>query len=128
MVRDTANILSALGFEPWLDEDAMPAGSNLERALLKGMNQSCAAVFFVTPEYLDENYLATEVDYAIQQKRTKQERFSIITIVLQSIDGKKGIVPELLRPYVWKEPRNNLQMLDEIIKAIPIKVSGIIWK
>lgn len=128
LVRDTARLLADVGFQPWLDEDAMQAGANLERALLEGMKQSCAAVFFVTPEYVDENYLATEVEYAIQQKRAKKDRFAIITIVLTDTNGKKGRVPELLRHYVWKEPANDIQMLDEIIKAVPIKPSGITWK
>ncbi|MEK3711171.1 toll/interleukin-1 receptor domain-containing protein [Bacillus sp. FSL K6-1005] len=46
-----------LGFEPWLDEDAMAAGEALHRALLKGMEDSCAAVFFVIPNYVDDGYL-----------------------------------------------------------------------
>jgi hypothetical protein len=47
----------------------MSAGDDLERSLLKGMNDSCAAVFFITPNYIDDNFLATEVDYAIAEKR-----------------------------------------------------------
>lgn len=128
IVRDFSNTLSAIGYIPWLDEDAMVAGESLERALLNGMKQSCAAVFFVTPEYQDENYLATEIDYAIAQKREKSERFSIITLVLKNQEGKKGSVPELLRKYVWKEPENNLQALQEIIRALPVESQGIDWK
>jgi TIR domain len=36
LVREFATTLSLLGFDPWLDEDAMPAGTNLERGILKG--------------------------------------------------------------------------------------------
>jgi hypothetical protein len=60
LVREFATTLSMLGFEPWLDEDAMPAGTNLERGILKGFVDSCAAVFFVTPEFKDEDFLATQ--------------------------------------------------------------------
>jgi hypothetical protein len=95
LVREFATTLSLLGFDPWLDEDAMVAGTNLERGILKGFADSCAAVFFVTPEFKDEAFLATEVDYAIQEKRKKGGRFSIITLVFGE-GAAKGNVPGLL--------------------------------
>ena len=61
----------------------MDAGSELERAILQGFKDSCAAVFFVTPSFQDEAYLATEVNYAIQEKREKGDRFSIVTLVFR---------------------------------------------
>src|SRR5687767_11405383 len=48
-VNDFKKTLELLGYEPWLDEDAMPAGTSLERGLLKGMQESCGVVFFITP-------------------------------------------------------------------------------
>ncbi len=80
LLRDFAKTLEGLGFQPWLDEDAMHAGVNLERGLLDGFEQSCAVVFFITENFLDKDYLATEVDYAIRQKRAKGDRYSIITL------------------------------------------------
>jgi len=74
LIREFKKTLEILGFDPWLDEDAMSAGTELERALLKGFSDSCAAVFFVTPNYKDEDFLASEVDYAIQEKRKKGDR------------------------------------------------------
>jgi hypothetical protein len=85
----------------------MPAGTNLERGILKGFADSCAAVFFVTPEFKDEAFLATEVDYAIKEKRAKGEMFSIITPVFGE-GAAKGKVPDLLHGYVWKEPKSDL--------------------
>lgn len=126
-VRRFKETLAALGFEPWLDEDAMAAGVELERGLLKGFNESCAAVFFITPNYVDEKYLATEVNYAIAEKRKKGVKFSIITLVLE-IDSKKGEVPDLLKPYVWKEPRTELEALQEMLKSVPLKVGKVQWK
>ena len=128
IVREFFNTFNSMGFSPWLDEDAMVAGVPLERALLDGMKESCAAVFFVTPEYLDENYLATEIDYAMAEKRNKGDRFSIITLVFSDEDGNKGEVPELLKQYVWKEPNNHLEALREIIRALPIETQSIEWK
>jgi hypothetical protein len=128
LIRDYFDVLRSIGFDPWLDEDAMVAGVPLERALLAGMKESCAAVFFITPEYRDENYLASEVNYAMAQKREKGERFSIITLVLEDSEGNKGVVPELLRQYVWKEPATVLLGLKEILRALPIQMTQIVWK
>jgi hypothetical protein len=92
------------------------------------MQASCAAVFFVTPNYKDEKYLAAEIDYAIHQKREKGERFAITTIVLKDGNGNRGEVPELLRPYVWKEPKNQVEMIEEILKSLPVTTSGVVWR
>ncbi len=126
-VRRFRDVLRVLGFEPWLDEDAMPAGTPLERGILKGFQDSCAAVFFITPHFKDENYLATEVEYAIEQKRAKSDKFSIITLVFG--DGTaKGTVPDLLHRYVWKEPISDLEAMKAILVALPIEVGGIHWR
>jgi hypothetical protein len=92
LVREYHRILQLLGFEPWLDEDTMFAGAELERALLQGFKDSCAAVFFVTPNFSDENFLATEVNYAIAEKRNKGDRFAIITLAFSEY-GKKARSP-----------------------------------
>jgi hypothetical protein len=127
LIREFKQTLELLGFDPWLDEDAMQAGAELERSLLKGFSDSCAAIFFVTPNYVDENYLASEVDYAIQEKRNKGDKFSIITLVLGE-GNSKGTVPELLHRYVWKEPKSDLEALREVIKALPVQTGDVYWK
>ena len=128
LVRRFKEILIDLRFEPWLDEDAMEAGVNLERSILKGLNNSCAVVFFVTPEFVDEQYLATEIDYSIAEKRKKGDYFSIITLLLPGTDGEKGKVPDLLKPYVYKEPSNELEALRELIRALPLNITIPNWK
>ena len=126
-VRNFKTILELLGFSPWLDEEAMSAGANLERSLQSGMTDSCAAIFFITPDYKDEKYLASEIDYAISRKR-QDEKFSIITLVFSDENGEKGVVPNLLKPYVWKEPTNDLIALAEILKALQLEVGDIRFK
>jgi hypothetical protein len=74
-VRTYKAALESVGIVAWLDEDAMTAGIELERGLLAGFNESCAAVFFVTPNFRDENFLATEINYALAEKRSKGDRF-----------------------------------------------------
>lgn len=126
-VRNFKTILELLGFSPWLDEEAMSAGANLERFLQSGMTDSCAAIFFITPDYKDEKYLASEIDYAISRKR-QDEKFSIITLVFSDENGEKGVVANLLQPYVWKEPTNDLIALAEILKALQLEVGDIRFK
>lgn len=127
LVRQFKDTLDLLGFSPWLDEDSMPAGTPLDRGILEGFHNSCAAVFFITPHFKDENYLATEVDYAISEKQKKGEKFAIITLVFG--DGiARGEVPDLLRRYVWKEPKSELEALREIIRALPVHVGDVRWR
>ena len=105
----------------------MVAGTPLERGILDGFEQSCAAVFFVTPSFHDENFLATEVNYAIAQKRKKGDCFSIITIVFTEGE-QKGKVPSLLEQYVFKEPQSHLEALDQIVRALPLVPGEPGWK
>jgi TIR domain len=126
LVRQFKGTLSYLGFDPWMDEDVV-AGMEVERAILQGFKDSCAAVFFVTPRFKDENYLRTEVNYAIDQRRLKGERFAIITLVFEE-DGQKGDIPELLKYYVWKEPKSPLEALRAILEALPVKLGEVSWR
>lgn len=120
-VRAIGEVLAFAGFSPWLDDDAMPAGANLERAIRQGFCDSCAAVFFVTPAFSDEKYLAAEVDYAIAEKRSKGDRFAIISLVFTGeSQPPPATVPTLLRSYVWKEVGSDLGAIKEILRALPL--------
>ncbi len=128
VIRKYFEVLKTLGFDPWLDEKDMVAGTLLQRGILDGFEQSCAAVFFITPSYLDESFLAIEVDYAIEEKRKKGDRFSIITMVFSDKKQQKGKVPSLLKRFVWKEPQTQLEALDEIVRALPLVPSEPGWR
>lgn len=123
-VVDFKDTLALLGYKPWLDDDAMPAGTPVERGILEGMKASCAVVFFITSSFEDEGYLRTEVDLAVREKREKGDRFAIITLVFPDSGGEMAHVPELLKPLVWKTPRTDLDALREIIRALPV-ASGV---
>jgi hypothetical protein len=118
------NALKTLGFDPWLDESDMPAGSNLECEVLRGFEESCAAVFFITESFKDESYLAAEVDYAVIQKRKKGKKFAIVTLRYHHA----AEVPGLLKPYVFKNVGNDLEGFDFLIKALPIELGATRWK
>lgn len=124
IVKRYYNVLKELGFDPWLDEPDMPAGTNLERGIFSGFEKSCAAVFFITSNFKDESYLATEVDYAIAQKRKKGNKFAIIT--LRYTDASP--VPGLLTPYIYKNIGNDLEGFNEIVRALPIELGQTRWK
>ena len=128
-VVDYGKTLKELGYEPWIDDDAMPAGTLRERGLLQGMQASCAVVFFITPSFKDEGYLATEIDYAIEEKRRKRDRFAIITLRLEgNVDDSAPKVPDLLNRFIWKTPKTPLEALREIVRALPIAPRNVEWR
>jgi hypothetical protein len=124
IVRRYYNVLKELGYDPWLDEPDMPAGTNLEREIFGGFEKSCAAVFFITANFKDESYLASEVDYAIAQKRKKGKKFSIITLRYPN----SSPVPGLLTPYIYKNIENDLEGFYELVRALPIELGQTRWK
>jgi hypothetical protein len=127
-VIDFKKTLELLGYAPWLDEDAMPAGTTLERGILKGMQDSYAVVFFLTPSFKDEGYLESEVNDAVQEKRKKGDKFAIIALQFVDKDGNVGEIPELLKHYVWKKPKTDLEALREIVRALPIATAVVDWR
>ena len=128
MVIDFKETLELLGYDPWIDDDAMPAGAQVDRAIAKGMIDSCAVVFFITASFQDKGYLQAEIDLAVQQKREKGDRFSIITLVFSGAGGNEAEIPDLLKPYVWKSPSTRLEALREIVRALPVAPGTGGWK
>ena len=124
LVRRYHRTLSELGFKPWLDESDMPAGTELNRGIVGGINKSCAVVFFITEDFNDDDYLADEIDYAKDRKRQQGNRFAIITLRL----SKRAPVPQLLTKYVYREVGNDLDGLYEIVRALPIELGPVRWK
>ena len=116
--------LKEVGFDPWLDEPNMSAGANLERELLRGFEESCAAVFFLTENFADANYLATEVDYAVREKRKKGKKFAIVTLRY----AKSVSVPALLDRYIYRDVDNDLEGFRELVRALPIESGPVRWK
>ncbi|WP_159086571.1 toll/interleukin-1 receptor domain-containing protein [Burkholderia sp. LA-2-3-30-S1-D2] len=128
IVRDVCLTLKEIGFDPWLDEDRMTAGANLEREIKHGMVESCAAVFFITPSFSDKDWIASEVDHAMSEKRKKNSRFAIVPLLLTSPDGKRGNVLEIFEQYLHKDVEYH-QIVREILRAIPIRMTqSVEWK
>ena len=116
IVREYKEILEVLGYEPWLDEEAMPIGTVLGRGLQQGMQDSCGVVFFITREFEDKGYLQTEIDHAELQKEEKGDKFAIIALLLD----EEAKIPDPLKRYVWGKPKTQFEALRSIARALPI--------
>ena len=123
-VREFKSTLDLLGFDSWLDEDAMVAGVERDRAILEGFRSSCAAVFFVTKDFADDGFLRQEINYAIDEKRKRGEKFAIIVLKLEG-----GSVPDLFGSvYIYKQPNSDMEALREILRALPIAPGSVRWR
>ena len=123
LVERYYKVLSELGYRPWMDIHDLKAGSELNRGLLEGVNQSCAIVFFLTEEFTDEDFLADEIDYARNRKRELKDRFAIIPLKFPNSKD----VPPLLSKYVWINVEHELDGLYEIVRALPIQLGPAYW-
>lgn len=113
------NALHICGFQPWIDEDEMPAGTHLDAAILNGMKRSCAVVFFITPHFKDDRFLKREIEYAIIEERERPGEFMVIPLLLDGADD--AYLPPLLSPFVRIAAQDDFEALLEIVKALPIR-------
>lgn len=124
LVQKYYRALKELGYDPWLDEHDMPAGTNPDRGIKQGFKEGCSVVFFITENFKDETFIATEIENAIIEKRSKGEKFAIITLRFSD----EGIVPDLLENYIYVDIKNDLDGLYEIVRALPVELGAILWK
>jgi len=125
LVRRVHRALSVVGYEPWLDDEDMVAGTRLFGGIKAGLAASCAAVFFVTDEFEDDRYIRQEVDWALEQKISRGDEFAIITLLFPGASTER--IPEVLRTYVWKEPEFEVDALTELIRALPVRPGTPHW-
>ena len=111
----------------WLDEDAMPAGTSLERGLLRGMQDSCGVVFLITPSFKDQGFLETEKNYAIQEKRRKTNKFAIVTLQFDDASGNAGKSRNYSRATSGKHPKHHLRRCEKL-SALPVMRTGADWR
>ncbi len=64
----------------------------------------------------------------MEQKRKKGNKFAIVSLQFADKDGKTGAIPELLKQFVWKTPKTQLQALREILRALPIECAAPDWR
>ena len=129
LVIDFKETLKILGYDPWLDEDAMPDGASVEQEPLQGMQDSCGVVFFITSSFKDEGFLKTEIEYANKEKRKKGDKFVIIPLQFAGADGNTSEIPKSLEEtYDWKKPKTPLEALREIVRALLVAPVSIDWR
>lgn len=125
-VRLYYRALRSAGFRPWLDEEDMPAGINPDRGIRQGLKDSCAVIFFLTPDFKDDKFLKDEINYAKEEERQKGDRFTIISLIVPETNksGKPNI-PDLLHQYVWIQEESHLASLSKTFEALlPIRLRG----
>ncbi len=127
MVREYKKTLEIFGYSTWLDDDNMSAGAELISDISDGFQRSCAAVFFITQNFKETSFLTMEIDYALKEKSYKNEKFSIITLLLGD-DKDALIIPAKLKKFVCKNPKNDLEGFCNIIEALPMQNPNPIWK
>jgi len=129
VVRLYCDGLQAAGFRPWLDAQEMHAGDSPDEGIIRAFKESCAVVFFLTPEFKVDKFLKDEIRYAKVEEREKGDRFRLISLMVPQ-NGKPGTanVPDLLKPYLRIEKASHLASLTEIIKALPVRLGASRWK
>ena len=111
LVIDFKETLKLLGYETWLDKEDLSARDILIRGILRGMKDSCAAVFFVTKSFDDTGFLAAEMEYAVDMRIERGDEFSIITLLFPDEDGEVAPIPELLKTSYCITPETRLEAL-----------------
>lgn len=123
LVHRFAAVLRAAGYQPWIDDHEMPAGTVLDHGLSEGMSAACASIFFITPAFENTGWLRQEMEQAIARKTEQGPKFAIIAVVF---DG--GGLPESLRRYVWIDFAGEADALCRIMEALPIELGPARWK
>jgi hypothetical protein len=116
--------LKQVGLDPWLDDPNMAAGADLASEIVRGFEESCAAVFFLTENFTEGDHLAAEIQHAVSQKQKKERKFAIITLRYPNA----APIPQLLLPYIHKEVDNDLQGFRELVRGLPLELGPPRWK
>jgi hypothetical protein len=127
MVERYFRTLKILGFDPWYDKNDIKAGDTIHREIAEGFDKSCAVVFFVTPNFVDDRWLKMEIDHANEQIIRKADCFRIITLVMPK-KGKPVTVPPILERTAHITVKSDLDGLAVILEALPIAVGPPTWR
>lgn len=115
--------LEELGYKPWLDQHEMKPGDVVHRGISQGFDGACAVVFFITKNFVDEKWLAMEIDEAINRKVNRGDRFAIITLLF---DGAP--VPRALERFVFHKVDNQVEALRQVIRGLPVVLGPVRWR
>jgi TIR domain len=124
LVRDVSDTLELIGVRTWLDEEAMPAGTPIVRALGDGMSDCLAAAFFISDKFRDEAFIRKEVDAALHQQVTNPS-FRIIPLVLTDHGGTDELVPKSLQVLRWVSVADTA-ITPTILRALPPELQSLI--
>ena len=116
LVRRIYNSLEKAGFHPWMDEEMMPAGTHLDDAILAGIQTSIAVVFFVSPNFINSQFIRIEIEYSISEERSRLGEFKIIPLLINGATFSNS--PNLLKRFVFKEGLNDLLIINHIFNSL----------
>ena len=75
MVQRFNDALELLGFSPWLDDEMMPAGAKLHRAIQEGFEDSCQPCSLLRQVFETKASLPRKLTMRFKKKRKKEKGF-----------------------------------------------------
>lgn len=117
--------LCTLNLKPWLDKHDLPVGTPLVRGVDDAFSNCCAAVFFVSGDFVDAGVIGQEIDRALHENALRPEGFKVIPLVLRQHGGIDAHVPKPLQKLKW-ETVDDIEILPTILKALPASVQTTI--
>jgi hypothetical protein len=106
-------MLCLAGFDPWIDTERILAGDIPIDEIRKGINNCCAVVFLVTPNFQTEGYLKLEINLA-SERSVKDKTFRIIPLRFDpSIE-----MPEDFKLMAWKDITSDLEAAEIIVRTL----------
>ena len=117
--------LCNLNLRPWLDKHDLPVGEPLVRGVDDAFSNCCAAVFFVSSDFVDAGVIGQEIDLALHENALRPEGFKVIPLVLRQHGGLDAHVPTPLKKLKW-ETVDDIDILPTILKALPASVQTTI--
>lgn len=88
IVRGLEKYISKEMIETWIDHKAIGGGSDLSRAIRKGINKSDIYFLFISQNSLDSNWVDKEIKWAMQREEKLKYEF-IVPVLLESEALKK---------------------------------------
>jgi len=88
IVRGLEKYISKEMIETWIDHKAIGGGSDLSRAIRKGINKSDIYFLFISQNSLDSDWVDKEIKWAMQREEKLKYEF-IVPVLLESEALKK---------------------------------------
>lgn len=121
IARRYADLLMALGFEIWIEDNQM-CGSEMPPQMDKGIKESISTIIICTSNYDNSPGIKNELDLSID-KKSRDDNFQIIVLRVAYNDNIPPIIEEISKTY-QKEINvyDYCSGLDFILRSLPFKI------